>query len=66
MSLDALQVLQDNVLNCHLMMRLVSGVKYHSQMSQDVLINKEDQEKVTEVLQRLDSNLAYVLHTDFD
>lgn len=42
MSFDPLKVLQDKVLNCHLTMCLVSGVKYHSQMSQDILIKKED------------------------
>lgn len=41
MSSDPLKVLQDHVLNYHLTISLVSGVKYCSQMSQDILIKKD-------------------------
>lgn len=41
MSSDALKVLQDHVLNYPFTIRLASGVKYCSQMSQDILIKKD-------------------------
>lgn len=38
---QSIKILQDDELNCHLTMCLVSAVKYQSQMLQDILIIKK-------------------------